>query len=148
MVIYTKQDERIIDLDKFSYALRSVRCTSDSVQLRFYFPLFYQAAKESWEWVNYSKLRSFALVVTGHGCSSPNTREPWLVSDATFEVYPWTVTFKATKTTWKSIAEACVLDFGEFDTNRNRRDKRFLDVNLNKVFTLDLTASLTTGIAH
>ncbi|KAF9892066.1 hypothetical protein FE257_002472 [Aspergillus nanangensis] len=147
VVAYTRQDERIVDIDRFSYALDSVVCTIDCIKLTFRNRLFFQAAKAAWEWVNFSKLRTFVLVLTGEGCSSADTRDPWVVSDATFDPDEFIITLQAQKNTWKLVCDRYILDFGDIDTGQGRNQKRLFDWNFN-VFTLNLTTSLPTEIVH
>ncbi|KAI9371942.1 hypothetical protein BJX61DRAFT_543153 [Aspergillus egyptiacus] len=68
MVAYSKQDERILDMDKFTFALQSASCTAEDFSVKFKHVLIYKAAKIAWGWVNYNNMRSFVLVPDWKGC--------------------------------------------------------------------------------
>ncbi|EBA27300.1 uncharacterized protein AFUA_2G00270 [Aspergillus fumigatus Af293] len=148
MVVWSRQDERILDMDKISFALDSVSCT-DGMTLKFKNKLFYLAAKFAWEWVNYNDMRSFVMVSSWEGCGTPRERDPWVVSNAVFDDKASTAKLAATKSTWQKVSNTTVLDFGDIVVgHQGTKDKRFLDVSLNKAFTLDVSSSFPTEIVN
>jgi hypothetical protein len=148
MVVWSRQDERILDMDKISFALESVSCT-DGMTLKFKNKLFYLAAKFAWQWVNYNDMRSFVMVSSWEGCGNPRERDPWVVSNAVFDDKASTAKLAATKSTWQKVSNTTVLDFGDIVLgHQGTKDKRVLDVSLSKVFTLDLSSSFPTEIVN
>lgn len=52
MVAYSKQDEQILDMDKFSFAPKSASCTEQGVSLTFVNDFTYYAVKTAWNWLS------------------------------------------------------------------------------------------------
>jgi hypothetical protein len=84
MIVYTKQDEQILDMDLFAWDLKSVNC-SETMTLQFKHDLIFKAAQASWEWVNFNGVRTFVLVADWKGCGAQRSRDPWVVSNAQFD---------------------------------------------------------------
>ncbi|KAL3480821.1 hypothetical protein BJX99DRAFT_254154 [Aspergillus californicus] len=149
MVAYSKQNEKILDMDKFSFALDTASCTAEDFSLRFQHPLIYQAAKLAWNWVNYNELRSFVVVPSWKGCGEARSHDPWVVSKVTFDDKTRKVVLDATESTWKKVMNTFVLDFGEVvlgNNNNNDNDKRDIIPDLDKKFTLDVSSSFPEEI--
>ncbi|KAL4879335.1 hypothetical protein BJY04DRAFT_229120 [Aspergillus karnatakaensis] len=144
MVAYSRQDELILDMDKFSFALDSVTCTEEVFSVRFKHALIYKAAKIAWQWVNYNDMRSFVLVSSWKGCGS---HDPWVVTKVEFDDKSQKVIFDATKSTWKKVMSTFILDFGEVvlgdESNNNKRD---IIPDLDEKFRLNLEATLPEEI--
>ena len=149
MVVYAKQNERILDLDRVALALESVTC-GDKMTLKFKNKLFYAAAKLAWNWVNFNDQRSFVVVTDWKGCGDPKVRSPWVVSNAAFDDKASTVTLDATKSTWKKIANSYTMDFGDVDFGRVGRGKNnpALQAELSKAFTVDLSSDFPVEFAN
>ncbi|KAL2858471.1 hypothetical protein BJY01DRAFT_230672 [Aspergillus pseudoustus] len=147
MVAYSKQNEKILDMDKFSFALETASCNADEFSLRFKHPLIYQAAKLAWNWVNYNELRSFVIVPSWKGCGDDRSHDPWVVRKVTFDDKSHKVVLDATSSTWKKVMNTFVLDFGEVVLgNNNNNHKRDLIPDLDKKFTLDVSSSFPEEI--
>ncbi|KAF9886762.1 hypothetical protein FE257_011139 [Aspergillus nanangensis] len=148
MVVYSKQDEKILDLDKLAFALDKVTC-GDSMTLKFKNKLFYAAAKIAWNWVNYNDLRSFVVIANWEGCGDPKARNPWVVSNAVFNDKTSTATLAATQSTWQKVSNSYTMDFGDIILGSDgSKDKRWLDFDLSKAFTIDLSSEFPSEIAN
>ncbi|KAL3446136.1 hypothetical protein BJX65DRAFT_319041 [Aspergillus insuetus] len=146
MVAYSKQNEKILDMDKFSFALDAgTSCNAEDFSLRFKHPLIYQAAKIAWNWVNYNELRSFVIVPSWKGCGDDRSHDPWVVTKVSFDDKTRKVVLDATLSTWKKVMNTFVLDFGEvvFGGGNNKRD---IIPDLDKKFTLDVSSSFPEEI--
>ncbi|KAL3455622.1 hypothetical protein BJX64DRAFT_294884 [Aspergillus heterothallicus] len=146
MVAYSKQDEKILDMDKFSFALSTASCNANDFSLHFSHPLIYQAAKLAWNWVNYNELRSFVIVPSWKGCGDDRSHDPWVVRKVTFDDKTRKVILDATASTWKKVMNTFVLDFGEVVLGNNNNHKRDLIPDLDKKFTLDVSSSFPEEI--
>ncbi|KAL4925696.1 uncharacterized protein BDV17DRAFT_300217 [Aspergillus undulatus] len=147
MVAYAKQDERILDMDKFSFALESATCTAEDFSITFKNFIIYAAAKIAWQWVNYNDLRSFVLVLSWKGCAKDNSHIPWVVRGVTFDDTMHRVIFDATESTWKTVMSSFVLDFQEVVLDNNgTNDKRDIIPDLDEKFRLNLEATLPREI--
>ncbi|GES64964.1 hypothetical protein ATEIFO6365_0009045900 [Aspergillus terreus] len=147
MVVYSKQDEKILDLDKVAFALESVTC-GDKMVLKFNNKLFYAAAKFAWNWVNYNDLRSFVVVANWKGCGDPKARNPWVVSNAAFADKTSTITLDSVQSTWQKVSNSYNMDFGDIVLGSGGKSKRWLDFDLSKAFTVDLSSSFPSEIAN
>lgn len=148
VVVTSKQDELIIDMEKFALFLKSVQCTENMI-LEFRFKLAFLAAQKAWEWVNFNGIRSFVLIANWKGCGDDRSKEPWVVSNAVFDEKALKIKLVAVKSTWKKVSNTMVLDFGDFIPGDNGgHDKRILDISLDKAFTLDLSSNFPTEIAN
>jgi hypothetical protein len=147
MVVYSKQDEKILDLDKVAFALESVTC-GDKMVLKFNNKLFYAAAKFAWNWVNYNDLRSFVVVANWKGCGDPKARNPWVVSNAAFADKTTTITLDSVQSTWQKVSNSYNMDFGDIVLGSGGKSKRWLDFDLSKAFTVDLSSSFPSEIAN
>ncbi|KAH8816950.1 hypothetical protein F5884DRAFT_665295 [Xylogone sp. PMI_703] len=149
MVVVSKQDQLIIDMDKFKFELLSVNCT-ENMMMQFRHDWSYQAAVKSWEWVNFNGIRSFVMVTDYKGCGADKSRDPWVVSNIRYSPSNRTVYLDGVKKTWKDVSNSYTLDFGDFDPTPGASavDKRFLDVSLNKAFTLDLSSTFPSDIVN
>ncbi|KAF9888514.1 hypothetical protein FE257_008621 [Aspergillus nanangensis] len=145
MVAYSKQDERILDMDKFSFALGSASCNEGDMSLTFKHKLIYQAAKLAWQWVNFNELRSFVLVPSWSGCGQDKSHDPWVVKGVQFDDKVQKVTLDATLSTWKKVMNTVVLDFGEVVLGGDN-SKRDIIPDLDKKFRLDVGATLPEQI--
>lgn len=161
MTVYTQENQTIIDLDQFYFALKSVSCGNGKMVLQFNDLVIYLAAEIAWKWVNLLDSRSFVMVAHGPGCGDDRSRVPWVASHAEFDDKQQTVTLDAIQTEWKNVSYRYTLDFGEVQTkqpwsqddNLNKRgahsnDKRLFDVSLSKAFTLDLSAKFPSQIVN
>ncbi len=144
MVAYSKQDEKILDMDKFSFALDAASCNAEDFFLHFKHPLIYQAAKIAWNWVNYNDLRSFVIVPSWTGCGDDRSHDPWVVKKVEFDDKTHKVILDATESNWKKVMSTFVLDFGELVLGRN--NKRDIIPDLDKKFTLDVGSSFPKEI--
>jgi hypothetical protein len=126
MVVWTKQDRMIIDMARFAFQLKEVSCTED-MWVQFYHNKSFQAAKKSWEWVNFNGMRSFVLIPDHFKCGRDWSLEPWLVSDVTFDETNLKVNLDAIKSSWKNVTHTYNIDFGEIQrsgTQSNDVSKR------------------------
>ncbi|KGQ02180.1 hypothetical protein PAAG_11136 [Paracoccidioides lutzii Pb01] len=144
MVAWSKQNERILDMDKFSFALQSANCKPEQASLKFKNPLVYAAAKIVWNWVNFNDLRSFVLVPDWRGCGKDKSYDPLVVSRVTFDDKTLSVKLVAVKSTWKKVMNTWVLDFGEVILGG--KGKRDIIPDLDKKFRLNVDATLPTKI--
>src|SRR5262249_38844925 len=87
-------------------------------------------------------------IASWDGCGDKRDRDPWVVSNATFDDRRFQISLNAVKSTWKNVSHTMILDFGDFVPNSLSTDKRFLDISLNKAFTLDVSSQWPTEIAH
>ncbi|KAJ0420335.1 hypothetical protein BJY00DRAFT_313272 [Aspergillus carlsbadensis] len=141
MVTYSKQHERIIDMDRFSFALDDeTSCNVDNFSLRFKHPLIYEAAKTAWNWVNYDDLRSFVIVPSWKGCGDHRSHEPWVVTKVEFDDDASKVVLDAALSTWKKVMNTFVLDFGEAALE-GCSDKHDIIPEINNRLALDITSS-------
>ncbi|PKY02708.1 hypothetical protein P168DRAFT_239504 [Aspergillus campestris IBT 28561] len=147
MVVYSKQDEKILDLDKLALVLESVTC-GEKMALKFKNKLFYAAAKIAWGWVNFNDQRSFVVVANWKGCGDPKARNPWVVSNAAFNDKTATVTLDSVESTWQKISNSYTMDFGDIMLGDSGKDKRWLDFDLSKAFTVDLSSKFPSEIAN
>ncbi|KAI9369062.1 hypothetical protein BJX61DRAFT_180761 [Aspergillus egyptiacus] len=145
MVAYAKQDERILDMDKFSFALESASCNADDMSFEFKHKLIYLAAKTAWQWVNYNDMRSFVLVPSWEGCGEDKSHDPWVVSQVQFDDKTQKVVLTSTKSTWKKVMNTFILDFGEVVLG-GQNTKRDIIPDLDEKFTLDVGATLPSKI--
>ncbi|KAL4898655.1 hypothetical protein BDV59DRAFT_206929 [Aspergillus ambiguus] len=145
MVAYSKQDERILDMDKFSFALDSASCNEDDMSFKFKNKIIYAAAKIAWGWVNYNDLRSFVLVPSWNGCGEDKSHDPWVVSSVQFDDKTQKAVLEATKSTWKQVMNTFVLDFGEV-TLGGGNTKRDIIPDLDEKFRLNVGATLPSKI--
>lgn len=145
MILYTKDNELVISMERFAHELKSVNC-GQNMMLTFKSKAAYEYIMKTWIWVNLNGTRSFIMVANYPGCGKDRSREPWVVSNVYFYNSTLTVHLDATKKTWKEVAHTYTLDFGDFIPEPSTNQRRFLNVNLDKSFTLDLTAQLPTEI--
>lgn len=153
MVAWSKQDERILDMDKFSFAIKSAHCTEDDMSLTFVNPLIYYAAKVAWEWVNFNDLRSFILVASSDKCGHDKSHDPWVVKGVKFNDKEQRVEMHATKSSWKKVMNTFELDFGEVVLGKGDHwdrsmmpERRDIIPDLDKKFRLDIGATLPEQI--
>ncbi|KAI9369634.1 hypothetical protein BJX61DRAFT_549462 [Aspergillus egyptiacus] len=157
MVAYARQNERILDMDRFGFALDSASCSSEDMHLKFKHRLIYLAAKIAWQWVNYNDLRSFVLVPSWEGCGEDKSHDPWVVTRVEFDDQSQRVNLVAAQSTWKKVMSTVVLDFGEVvlgrsgsgrDDDDGGDDKRRRDIipDLDARFRLNLDARLPQQI--
>jgi hypothetical protein len=142
-VTWTPQSQRIIDMAKFAWELRAVRCTED-MMLQFRHNISFQAARREWEWVNFNTMRSFVMVADHIKCGRDWSPEPWVVSRATYHPQNLTILLHAEKSTWKKVTHSYVLDFGEVIRGAGSGgglDRRQFDFNLEGAFTLNLAST-------
>ena len=145
MVAYAKQDERILDMEKFGFALEEANCQEGSTYIRFKHDLIYMAAKIAWGWVNYNDMRSFVLVPSWKGCGDDKSHDPLVVTKVTFDDKAKKINLESTKSTWKKVANTVTLDFGEVVLGGDGK-KRGIDTDLDKKFRLDVGATLPQEI--
>lgn len=141
MVAYSKQDERILDMDKFGFALEEANCAAGSTYIKFKHDLIYHAAKIAWEWVNYNDMRAFVLVPSWKGCGEHRSHDPLVVKKVTFDDKTKKITLESTQSTWKKVMNTFVLDFGEVVLGGDGK-KRDIIPDLDKKFRLDVGATL------
>ncbi|KAL2808272.1 hypothetical protein BJX63DRAFT_436259 [Aspergillus granulosus] len=148
MVAYSRQNERILDMDKFAFALAEASCNAEDMFLKFKHKLIYHAAKIAWQWVNYNDLRSFVLVPSWEGCGADKSHDPWVVTRVTFDDNAQKVNLEATQSSWKKVMNTFVLDFGEVVLGSDRGDDRKRDIipDLDAKFRLDVGATLPQQI--
>ncbi|KAL5339944.1 hypothetical protein BJX70DRAFT_397184 [Aspergillus crustosus] len=146
MVAYSRQDERILDMDKFSFALDTASCTEEDFSVKFKHVLIYKAAKIAWEWVNYNDLRSFVLVPSWKGCGKDKSHDPWVVTKVQFDDKTQKVIFEATQSSWKKVMNTFILDFGEVVLGEENNNKRDIIPDLDEKFRLNLEATLPEQI--
>lgn len=145
MTMYARENEFIIDMEKFDFALEPVTCHEDEMILVFKQKLVYYVAKTAWEWVNHHHERSLVLSPTQqHGCGK-DERHPWTVSNAHFNDDKLEVTFDSAQSTWKEVSDTYVLDYGEFVPGDLDR-RSWWDIDLDKAFTLDLSSDFPSQI--
>ncbi|KAL2783974.1 hypothetical protein BJX66DRAFT_344471 [Aspergillus keveii] len=146
MVAYSKQNEKILDMDRFAFALESASCNAEDMHIKFKHKLIYQAAKIAWQWVNYNDLRSFVLVPSWKGCGADKSHDPFVVSSVTFDDKTQRVNMVATQSTWKKVMNTFVLDFGEVVLGGDDNTKRDIIPDLDAKFRLDVGATLPQQI--
>jgi hypothetical protein len=146
MVAYSKQNEKILDMDRFAFALESASCNAEDMHIKFKHKLIYQAAKIAWQWVNYNDLRSFVLVPSWKGCGADKSHDPFVVSSVTFDDKTQRVNMVATQSTWKKVMNTFVLDFGEVVLGGDDKTKRDIIPDLDAKFRLDVGATLPQQI--
>lgn len=145
MVLYTQEDELIVSMERFAQDLKSVEC-DENMSLTFKSNLTFALVQQNWNWVNFNGLRTFIMVADYPGCGKNLSRNPWVVSNVTFDSSSLTVHMDAVLKTWKDVAHTYTLDFGDFTPSTQTKEKRFLDVSFDKSFTVDLTSTLPTDI--
>ncbi|CEL10651.1 hypothetical protein ASPCAL13767 [Aspergillus calidoustus] len=146
MIAYSKQNEKIIDMDRFTFALDpTTSCTAQDFSLRFKHPLIYEAAKVAWDWVNYDDLRSFVIVPSWEGCGGDRSHDHWVVTKVEFDNKESKIVLEASPSTWKKVIGTFVLDFGKgtFEQGYNRRNS-FPD--LDGSLMLDVSTSFPEEI--
>lgn len=145
MVMYSQEDELIVSMERFAHDLKSVEC-DENMSLTFKSNLTFGLVQKSWNWVNFNDLRTFVMVANYPGCGKNQSRDPWVVSNVTFDSSSLTVHMDAVLKTWKDVAHTYTLDFGDFTPSTQAEEKRFLDISFDKSFTVDLTSTLPTDI--
>ncbi|KAF1810764.1 hypothetical protein P152DRAFT_515569 [Eremomyces bilateralis CBS 781.70] len=146
LVFWTGQDRLILDMAKFGWGLKAVNCT-ENMMVQFRHNISFQAAKKSWDWVNFNGMRSFVMIADHIKCGREWSPDPWLVSSVRFDQSDFTIHMEAEKKTWKYIIHSYTLDFGEVEQARRKRQS-FLDFDLDKAFTLDLASTWPSKIIH
>jgi hypothetical protein len=101
---------------------------------------------QTWNWVNVNGSRSFIMVANYPSCGKDSSREPWIVNNVRFYNSALTVGLDATKQTWREVFHTYGLDFDDFIPPQSSNQRRFLEVNLDKSFTVDLISQLPTEI--
>jgi hypothetical protein len=138
MTMFAGDEELVLSMERFAPSLRSVSCGTE-VTMAFESNTTYNAAVESWEWVNSNEKRTFILVANaGAGCVANGTRQPWVVSNAAYSPGDLTVYLNATRGEWGKVAHTYNLDFGRYTPPTGDLSRRFSG---NKQVVLDLTAS-------
>lgn len=169
VVVGARQDENIIDMDRFSFLLQSVTCTDTAIAVKFKNHLAYFAAKIAWNWVNFNDLRQFVLVTRWPGCGtvagltgSPTPQpDPWVVRKAVFVDKTATVNLEAKKSTWAKVANTTVIDFGDFiipskiggrsleearEAHENELTERDISASLEGAFSINLASTFPERI--
>lgn len=144
LVIWTGADRLILDMAKFGWELKAVNCT-ENMMVQFRHNISFHAAQKEWEWVNFNGMRTFVMIADHLKCGKDFSPAPWLISSVRFDSSDLSVHMSAEKKTWKYITHSYTMDFGELP---QRDRKRWLDVNLDKAFTLDLTQTWPSRILH
>ena len=145
MVVWTKQDRMIIDMARFAFQLKAVSCTED-MWVQFYHNKTFQAAKKSWEWVNFNGMRSFVLIPDHLKCGRDWSLEPWLVSDVTFDQINLKVILDATKSSWKNVTHTYNIDFGEIQRGGTQSNDVAKRQEFERALTLNLASSWPSKI--
>jgi len=133
-VVRTRPDQQIIDMEKFSDELTFAHC-AENMTLRFRSEATFQAVIQSWNWVNSNDARSFVIVGEPDNCNSGDIRDPWLVSQASFDTNTLTAYLDATLKTWGEVADSYTLEFGNMVSPSR---KRYLEASLEGAFHVDL----------
>jgi hypothetical protein len=139
MTMSTGGEELIISMERFADQLKDVSCNQDMV-MSFKSKDSYSTAVASWDWVNFSKNRTFIMVANYPGCGAADSRQPWVVSNAAYDAENLAVHLNATKKTWKEVAHTYSLDFGRYSPPTSRKNRR--QFNGDKQISLDLGATL------
>lgn len=153
MVAYSKQNERILDMDKFSFALESASCNED-MSMKFKHVLVYHAAKIAWDWVNYNDLHSFVLIPSWKGCGDDKSQDPWVVRNVRFDDKTHTILMDGTKSTWKRVMNSFIIDFGEIVLGGGRKRDTISELSkrvdiipdLSRRFAMDVEMTFPTKI--
>jgi hypothetical protein len=144
-MVYTKDDELVISMERFAHELKAVNC-SQNMWLTFKSNDTFQYVMQTWNWVNVYGTRSFIMVANYPGCGVDSSREPWVVNNVRAYNSSLTIYLDATKKTWQEVLHTYDLDFGDFVPPQSTKERRFLDVNFDKSFTVDLSSQLPTEL--
>jgi hypothetical protein len=96
--------EAIVDMDDFAGLVKAIDCTAPDLSLEFKDEKSFSYAHEVWDWVNTDDNYTFVLVASAQACEPESRREPFLVSDLTFDEVNNKVLMKAVLKTWEDIA--------------------------------------------
>lgn len=126
-------------MENFADSLESASC-AEAMILRFQDTDVYQAAQNSWNWVNLGPNRTFIMVGDPELCQSGNSRDPWAVTAADFDEATLTIRLTAKEKMWGEVAYSYVIEFGTPSQNlRKRWDDQF-------GFPVDMTSSWPSSL--
>ncbi|KAK5725751.1 hypothetical protein LTR15_003941 [Elasticomyces elasticus] len=162
LTCYTMQDnERLLGQESFADAIATASCTANSLAFTLSDATTYAAAHIAWGWVNHETNRTLTLVTENIGCTN-ETRQPWIVSAATFDSANQAVSFTATPTPWidaipryglrfshDNITEAAppsVADAINAGLSKRGLQKRFFFPEAKKRFTIDVSHDFSRNI--
>lgn len=109
LTVRTSPGQRIINMEKFSTELASANC-GETFSLTFLDRALFRRARRAWGWVNQGDANSFVLVGDPVLCASGDDRDPWIVSNATFDEGSNTISFPAVRGDWADIAAEFILE--------------------------------------
>ncbi|EHL01756.1 hypothetical protein M7I_2104 [Glarea lozoyensis 74030] len=108
----TGNNDMIISLDHFAEELNTINCEPDARKLTLTFDNkeVYDNSVDDWEWVNFETERTFIMLV--NGCQEkPETIEPWVISNATYDDAHFTVVFAGERKEWAELPNEYTIDF-------------------------------------
>ncbi|KAF4617094.1 hypothetical protein G7Y89_g15054 [Cudoniella acicularis] len=123
VTVKTGDDEMVLSTEYFHDTLQSVKC-DNSLSLTFNSNDSYTKAIADWSWVNFNAQRTFIMIVNYGGCDDASGRQPWVVSQATYNNANLTVHFDAVQKAWKDLNVPLAMEWGKY-INTNQNQKRF-----------------------
>ncbi|RFU35386.1 hypothetical protein B7463_g942, partial [Scytalidium lignicola] len=132
---------RVLYLSRFSDLVKSVNCPSSGPQIQFKDSNSVQEAQQAWGWLN-SPSRSIVFVVDDDGCSGPDGRQPYIVSNIAYDTDSNSATMTAETGEWQDHIDDGVLRFTNAPANPTL-DKR---LSIDKGGSFDISKNFSGTI--
>ena len=139
--MYTPGDtENVISMERFSGMLKSVACTNTSMTLAFHDRSNLHTAESSWNWVNKADSHAFIMVAGPSDCHWNTDRQPFNVTDVTYDNDTATASLAAVPFDWKTVAHSYDLSVGHVLTSESQLRTR--DHSYDKDGSINLAYSI------
>jgi hypothetical protein len=95
---------KVLSLERFSDVLHAAKCSNNSVKLTFTQEVAFDQMHEEWKWIDDADENYVILVTESDRCNiadgNPSVRQPWHVTNATFDDDTNEVTLTSEPRTW------------------------------------------------
>ena len=128
----TDECENILNAEKFSPLLRSLKCSTDGLQMIFKDDATFEHAKEVWDWANGEDDRHFVMVIGAGDCGWNDERQPYLIRSLEYDEEGNVANLHGEAQEWHDVAHSYDLDVGtNGDDDMEEDDERGLGSDIN-----------------
>lgn len=102
----------ILAMEEFADRTKSIHCDDEAnlITIEFSSKEEYDHAYKVWDWVNDKEDNTFTLVTKADQCGDPDVRDPYAVTDITFDESTLMAKLAATAQTWGDAVHDCELN--------------------------------------
>ncbi|KAF2668478.1 hypothetical protein BT63DRAFT_479886 [Microthyrium microscopicum] len=138
------EDENLLSMERFNGMLSSIACSNTTVNMTFKDDDAFAYAQRTWDWVNGADNHSFVMIASTGDCGWNTHRQPFLVSNLTYDELSNKAFLNATVQSWEEAIHTYELDVGSLmppEASSSTKARRATDKQLTIPFDFPLPLS-------